>query len=202
MIVGAKYKICKRLGSSVFEKCQTQKFQLAEARGAKSKKRGRPGSEYQKQLIEKQKLRLTYGLTEKQFSAYVAIALENHVNPAATLFGLLESRLDSVVYRMGLTKTRRAARQMVSHGHVVVDGRRVTIPSFRVRHGMQLTIREGSRGSTLFANLTERLAEYRAPAWVMFDPSTMTGSMKDAPTLPSGEGTGADMQAVFEYYTR
>lgn len=203
MKLGPRYKICKRLGASIFEKCQTQAFQLSAARSAKTRtKRGRRGgSEYQKQLIEKQKLRLSYGLSEKQFRSYINRALENHTNPPQTLFELLERRLDSVVYRMGLARTRREARQIVSHGHITVNGRRITIPSYQVKTTDAIAIREGSRGTTLFANASERLAEYSAPRWVSFDPSAMAGALKEAPVF-SDQDMVSDIGAVFEYYTR
>lgn len=203
MKLGPRYKICKRLGSSIYEKCQTQRFQLSEARTAKNKKKGggRGGSEFRRQLIEKQKLRFTYGLTEKQFAGYVETALENHVNPQESLFQALESRLDSVVYRMGLAGTRRMARQLVSHGHLTVNGKRMTIPSYRVKPTDVLAVREGSRGSSLFANAHERLTEYRSPEWISFDPSTFTGSLTKLP-LFAAQDSAADIQAVFEYYTR
>lgn len=202
MKLGPRYKICKRLGSSIFEKCQTQRFQLSEARSAKNKKgKRRTGSEFNRQLIEKQKLRLMYGLTEKQFGSYVEKALENHVSPQETLFQSLETRLDSVVYRMGLAGTRRMARQLVSHGHFTVNGVRSTIPSYRVRLTDTIAIREGSRVSSLFANLTERLVEYRSPSWVRFDPGTFEGRLVTLPVLKE-QDTGADIQAVFEFYTR
>ncbi len=202
MKLGPRYKICKRLGSSIFEKCQTQRFQLSEARSAKNKKgKRRTGSEFNRQLIEKQKLRLMYGLTEKQFSSYVEKALENHTSPQETLFQSLETRLDSVIYRMGLAGTRRMARQIVSHGHVTVNGVRSTIPSYRVRLTDTLAIREGSRTSSLFGNLSERLLEYRAPSWVRFDPSSFEGKLVTLPVMKE-QDTGADIQAVFEFYTR
>ena len=201
MKLGPRYKICKRLGSSIFEKCQTQRFQLSEARSAKNKKRRRPGSEYNRQLIEKQKMRLTYGLTEKQFRHYIEKALENHVNPQETLFQSLESRLDSVTYRMGLAGTRRMARQLVSHGHITVNGKKMTIPSYQVKTTDAISIREGSRTSSLFANANERLAEYSSPQWVAFDPGSFEGNMKQKPVF-ADQDTGVDIQAVFEYYTR
>jgi small subunit ribosomal protein S4 len=101
MKLGPRYKIAKRLGAQIFEKTQTQRFVLSRERSAKNKKGRRGGSDYQRQLIEKQKLRLSYSLTEKQFSTYVARALESKV-PQATLFNELETRLDSIIYRMGL----------------------------------------------------------------------------------------------------
>lgn len=202
MKLGPRYKICKRLGPSVFEKCQTQRFQVsASKKPQKGKGFKRGGSEYQKQLLEKQKLRLTYGLTEKQFASYVEKALANHVNPQETLFQELEERLDSVVYRMGLAKTRRMARQIVAHGHVTVNGRRVTIPSYKVSTTDALAVRDGSRTSALFENLSERLREYRHPSWIQFDDKALVGAMKTKP-LFSDQDTAVDMRAVFEYYTR
>jgi len=202
MKLGNRYKICKRLGASIFEKCQTQSFQLSAARSAKNKKKGRRNvSEFNRQLIEKQKLRLMYGLTEGQFSRYIETALENHVNPQETLFQGLETRLDSIIYRMGLAGTRRMARQIASHGHITVNGTRVTIPSYRMRVGDAIAVREGSRSSSLFANANEKLAEYNAPAWVSFNATTFDGSLTSLPSL-AGQDTGVDMQAVFEFYTR
>ena len=113
MITGPRYKIAKRLGASVFEKAQTQKFALSAERSAKNKKRSRNRqSEYGKQMLEKQKVRITYGLPERQFRNYVHKALAAHnVKPTERLHEMLELRLDNVVWRLGLTSTRRAARQ-------------------------------------------------------------------------------------------
>src|SRR3989344_3987742 len=109
MLIGPKYKICKRLGASVFEKCQTQKFQLAEARAPRKIRSKRGGSDYGQQLIEKQKARFTYGLTETQFSRYVREAMSARgKDSSAGLLSRLESRLDNAVYRAGFVKTRRA----------------------------------------------------------------------------------------------
>jgi len=201
MKLGPKYKICKRLGSPIFEKCQTQAFQISAAKRAQGKRPRRGGSEYQKQLIEKQKLRLLYGLTEKQFSNYVKAALQNHVNPQESLFQSLEERLDSVTYRMGLAKTRRMARQMVSHGHITVNGRRVTIPSYHVKTTDAIAVRDGSRSSVLFESMTDRLQEYKSPSWIQFDVKALTGALKAKPTL-EGQDAPVDIRAVFEYYTR
>lgn len=201
MIIGPKYKICKRLGSPIFEKCQTRAFALAGERApAKKKKGGRAPSDYSRQLIEKQKLRLTYGLSEKQFGNYVEKALESKV-PQATLFALLEGRLDSLAYRMGFAKTRRMARQMVSHGHITVNGRKSTVPSTQVSVGDVIALREGSRDSAMFAGLAEKLKEYNAPHWVAFDMSANEGKLSNVPALAENDAA-ADIGAVFEYYTR
>lgn len=200
MKLGPRYKIAKRLGAPIFEKTQTQRFVLSKERSEKNKKGRRGGSDFQRQLIEKQKMRLTYGLTEKQFSMYVKRALESS-NPQTTLFNELETRLDSLVYRMGLALTRRHARQVVSHGHFTVNGRRVTIPSYRISSSDKVAIREGSRTSALFANVVDRLKEFRSPSWVAFDTGTMEGGMTKDPVLAE-QDAAADMGAVFEYYTR
>jgi small subunit ribosomal protein S4 len=202
MKIGPRYKICKRLGSNIFEKCQTRSFAISKERSGASKKKGRRSvSDFSRQLIEKQKLRLTYGLSERQFAGYVEKSLESGANPQAVLFGLLESRLDSVAYRMGIVSTRRAARQLVSHGHLTVNGRKVTVPSYQASAGDSVAIREGSRDSGLFAGLSERLKEYRFPTWVQFDAEKKEGSLDSLPVMKD-QDTPADIGAVFEYYTR
>ncbi len=203
MKLGPRYKIAKRLGSPIFEKTQTQRFAVSQQRSAANKKGKRkgPGSDYSRQLIEKQKLRLTYGLTEKQFSSYVKKALESESNPQSTLFILLETRLDSIVYRMKLAGTRRMARQMVSHGHFIVDGSRTKVPSHHISVGQVITVREGSKDGALFAGLTDRLKEAKLSSWISFDAEKKEGSLLAEPVF-SEQDTPADIGAVFEYYTR
>lgn len=200
MKIGPKFKIAKRLKAPIFEKTQTRAFLLSKERTEKNKKGRRGGSDFQRQLIEKQKMRLSYGLTEKQFSNYVLKALSSKV-PQATLFGDLESRLDALVYRMGLTRTRRAARQMVSHGHITVNGRRVTVPSYRIRVGDALSIREGSKEGALFGGISDKLKEHKMPSWVTFDASSLEGTMTSVPNVAEQDAI-ADIGAVFEFYTR
>ena len=178
MKLGPRYKICK--GSARTYSRSARRKVLRSPRSALRRLRKRKGrrnfSDFGRQLIEKQKLRLTYGLTEKQFAGYVEKSLESGANPQAFLFGLLESRLDSIAYRMGLVSTRRASRQLVSHGHLLVNGRRTTVPSYQVSPGTMIAIREGSRDSGLFADLADRLKEYHFPAWVTFDVEKREGS--------------------------
>ena len=199
MKLGPRYKIAKRLGP-IFEKTQTQAFVLSKERWLKNKKGRRGGSDYSRQLLEKQKMRLTYGLTEKQFANYIKAALES-ANPQVTLFKGLETRLDSAVYRMGLAATRRQARQLVSHGHFVVNGKKSTVPSQRLYVGDVVSVREGSRTSALFSNLAERLAEHKSPRWVEFNAGTFEGKLTEDPAAGEHEAA-ADVGAVFEYYTR
>lgn len=202
MIIGPKYKIAKRLGASVFEKTQTQKFALSEARSARNKtRRGGMASDYKKQLIEKQKMRFSYGISEKQLSRYITEAFEKGNQPIASLIARLESRLDNVVYRLGLAKTRRLARQLVSHGHVCVNGRRLNIPSHKVAIGDIVSIREQSKQSPLFVTLGETLASYTAPHWLTLNAKELSGKKSAEPTYEPSE-TLFDPQQVLEYYSR
>lgn len=201
MKIGPKYKIARRLGGGVFDKTQTQKFALSEGRHAKAKKgKKKQLSEYGMQLIEKQKIRFTYNVSEKQFSNYVKEAIATKgANSAELLQELLENRLDNVVYRLGIAPTRQAARQMVSHGHFSVNGTRTSIPSYRLKIGDKISVREGSRKSPLFVDLAKKLENSVSPVWVTFDTSKMEGAVKSRPTK---EGAFLDFARVLEFYSR
>src|SRR5581483_1111869 len=190
MLVGPKYKICKRLGSSVFEKCQTQKFQLSEQncpRRTTRPKRG-GGSDFGAQLLEKQKARFTYGLSESQFSRYVHEAMEKKGKDSGEgLMTRLESRLDNVVFRAGFVKTRRAARQLVSHGHVTVNGKRMNVPSHCVSVGDVVGIRTESRQSPLFANRNEVMAEIKTPQWMELEDGGYAAKIAASPSVAPTE---------------
>lgn len=202
MKIGPKFKIAKRLGAPIFEKTQTQKFELSLARGGRRVKRAGQASDYKKQMTEKQKMRFSYGITEKQLRRYVddAVSKTGH-QPVAVLMDRLESRLDNVIYRMGLAKTRRLARQIASHGHICVNGKRMTIPSHRVKIGDVITIREGSRQTGLFIDLNNTFDVARLPAWVTFDPKKHAGTVTQAPIYNPSE-TLFDPEQVMEFYSR
>lgn len=197
MINKPKFKICKRLGPGVYDKCQTAKFVVATP---KRGKRPKALSEYGKQLVEKQKVRFSYGISEKQLSNYVKKASKAKGSGATDKFYEdLESRLDNVVYRMGLSATRRAARQMVSHGHFVVNGRKVTIPSYSVMPGDVVEIREGSKSKRLWAELAERMKNYTSPNWVIFDLDKMEGKIL---SKPKNTESFFNLNSVLEFYSR
>ncbi len=202
MKIGPKFKIAKRLGAPIFEKTQSAKFELSLSRTGRTTGK-RPGqmSDYKRQLIEKQKMRFTYGLTEKQLRRYVDEAIEKSNQPVTVLMERLESRLDNVIYRMGLAKTRRLARQIVSHGHICVNGKKMTIPSHKVKVGDTISIREGSRQTGLFINLGETHEAVGVPAWTSFDAKKMEGSMKSVPVYNPAESL-FDPDQVMEYYSR
>lgn len=198
--IKSKYKIGKRLGPGVFEQLQTQKFALSQARNAK-KPRGRGISDYGRQLLEKQRVRFTYGLSEKQLSNYAAKAYVA-ADPSTALHRALEMRADSVAYRAGFAPTRRAARQMVSHGHLLVNGRRITTPSYALRKGDALSVREGSRKSVLFASLADKNEERRStPQWLAVDVNLLTAKIEGEPQYTTVE-TGLDYPTLFEFYSR
>lgn len=203
MKIGPKFKIAKRLGAPIFEKTQTQKFELSVARSQNVRRGRRPGqiSDYKRQLTEKQKMRFTYGISEKQLRRYVDEAVEKSNQPVALIMDRLESRLDNVIYRLGLAKTRRLARQIASHGHVCVNGKKMTIPSHRVKVGDVISVREGSRQTGLFINLSDTHEAAGVPAWLSFDVKKMEGTMKAAPAYNPAE-TLFDPEQVMEYYSR
>ncbi len=201
MISKPKFKICRRLGPGVYDKCQTPKFSAASGKFAKGGKRPKALSEYGIALIEKQKIRFSYGLTERQLSNYVENAMRAKGSGAADkLFERLETRLDNVVYRMGLANSRAFARQMVSHGHFLVNEHKVTIPSYEIKIGDIIKIREGSKGKKLFEGLAERLKDYNSPAWLTpFSAEKGEGNVKDK---PKNVETFFDINTVLEFYSR
>jgi len=200
MKTAPKYKLCRRLGSAVFEKCQTQKFVLSEARHKKTGKRPKALSDYGAQLIEKQKIRFTYNITEKQFSNYIKQAVaQKAVAPAEKLFESLEHRLDNVVYRLGFGHTRTLTRQMVSHGHFTVNGKRTTVPSYKVYDGDIIAVREGSRKSALFTEFAKKVKDYSVPAWLKLDAVNLSGSVVGK---PKNLDSSLNFNAVLEFYSR
>jgi small subunit ribosomal protein S4 len=141
MIIGPKYKIARRLGAPVFEKTQTQKFSVRSERKMKNRGFSKQKSEFGQQLNEKQKARMYYGVSEKQFSKYVKEAISKKASKAVgLLFETLETRLDNLVYRLGFAQTRYQARQFVGHGHILVNGKKVTIPSYVVKQGDTISL--------------------------------------------------------------
>ncbi len=197
-----KYKIGRRLGAGVFEKCQTAKFVASEARHLKNSKNKRPKvlSGFALQFVEKQKVRFMYNISEKQFSNYIKEAVATKGAPATeTLYELLENRLDNVTYRLGLAHTRRLSRQMTSHGHITVNGKKTTVPSLRVKIGDVIAVRPGSQKSVLFAEMVKKSKEYTAPNWLTFNAETLSGKVVGKPKNVDGF---LDLNTVLEFYSR
>lgn len=202
MINKPKYKVARRLGTGLFEKTQTQKFALREGRRAQVKTRPKAKSEFGIQLLEKQKARANYGVGERQFAKYAEEVLKKKdVKTDELLYEKLETRLDNVVYRMGLAPTRQAARQMVSHGHIVIKDFRITIPSYNVKVGDIIKIREASIKKALFAGLSEKLKDKVVPSWLSFDAEKKTGVVQGKPKMVKSELL-FDIATVLEFYRR
>ncbi|MBI2674067.1 MAG: 30S ribosomal protein S4 [Candidatus Zambryskibacteria bacterium] len=201
MRIGPKYKIARRLGAPVFEKTQTPKYVLSLARKEKNDKGHRkPKSEFGQELIEKQKTRYSYGLSEAQFRTYVAKALRAS-DPIQKLFSILESRLDNIVYRSGLAKTRAQARQAASHGHIIVNNARVTIPSILLSKGDVVGLRAGSASSPLFGEVEERMKTIAMPVWLKADPEKRQVTVLGQAVYAAKENI-FDLGVVIEFYNR
>jgi small subunit ribosomal protein S4 len=197
----SKFKLCRRAGtalSGVSQKYEKSKRQtLPGQHGAARKKL----SEYAIQLAEKQKVRNTYGMLEKQFRRVYDRAVKHQGVTGTVLLQLLESRLDNVVYRSGLVATRAQARQMINHGHILVDGQKVDIPSYQVKPSQIITVREKSRAS--FKQLKE-LSPYQtveAPHWLSVDEDNLVVKFVMLPDRGDLDAT-INEALVIEYYSR
>ncbi len=201
MRIGPKYKLARRLGAPIFEKTQSPKYAQSLARKEKSSKGWtKPKSEYGKELTEKQKSRFNYGITERQLRNYVLKSLKV-ASPAQKLFSQLETRLDNALYRAGFAKTRGQARQAASHGHLMLNGKRVTIPSIALKVGDKVSLRPTSATSPLFADLTERAKSLTVPAWLEVDPEARELKVVGEPVYAPG-GEVFDLRVVIEFYNR
>jgi small subunit ribosomal protein S4 len=144
-------------------------------------RRGR-GSEYRLRLREKQKVKRYYGVYEKQFMRYFRMAERQKGNTGSALLSILERRLDNVLYKLGLAPSRASARQAMGHGHVHVNGRRVTVPSYVVRVGDQITIKESERSQKLVRTWLEELGEPHLQNWLKLDLTKLAGEVLAVPT--------------------
>ncbi len=204
----AKCKICRRAGEKLFlkgDRCFTPKCAMVKRPYAPGKldserKHKSQVTEYGLQLREKQKVRNIYGVSEKQFRNYVDKAMGHKgVETTGLLFESLESRLDNVVFRLGFVPSRALARQSVSHGHVLVNGKRTTVPSYKVRVGDTISFREGSKVSKLFALAAERVKNITPPTWLSLDKEKMVAEIKGK---PKDTEIVYNLQSVVEFYSR
>jgi len=192
--------MCRRLGSGVYEKCQTQKFVQSEAKKARSAGRKKAPTDYGMQLIEKQKVRFSYGITEKQLSNYVEKAVHTKgVVVTDKLYEELETRLDNIVYRLGFANSRAFARQLVSHGHFTVNGTRTNIPSRKIKIGDKIAVREGSRSSVVFQDFEKKVKEYTWPKWLKLNPGALEAEVI---ARPKNEEQFLQFETVLEFYSR
>ncbi|HKZ55678.1 MAG TPA: 30S ribosomal protein S4 [Anaerolineales bacterium] len=207
---GPVCKLCRREGEKLFlkgQRCYTPKCSF-ERRGFPPGEHGRDSqfrrrrvSDYQRQLREKQKARRVYGVMEKQFRRYYRSALRKRGLTGVNLLQSLELRLDNVVFRLGFAASRAQARELVTHGHFNVNGRRTDVPSMLVRPGDQVEVREGSRKRTFFKDLPA-LAETRpAPRWIDRDLQNLAGRILQNPERQDVDAS-LNEQAIVEFYSR
>ena len=196
----SKYKICRRLGVNLWGRAKSPKRDYAP--GEHGQRRRKP-SDYGTQLFAKQKLKGYYGnITERQFRRYYEMAVNGKGDTSENLIGLLERRLDTVVYRMKLVPTVFAARQFVSHGHVKVNGKRVTIPSYRVQDGDAISIKDKAREMTLVMAAQES-SERDVPDYLEVDANRGEGKFIRAPKLADVPyPVQMEPNLVVEYYSR
>jgi small subunit ribosomal protein S4 len=200
-------RLCRREGQKLFLKgsrCYTGKCALerrAYAPGQHGQARGRKPSEYSLQLREKQKVRRMYGVLEKQFHNYFTLASRQKGMTGENLLRLLERRLDNVVFRLGFAASRPEARQLVTHGHLTINGKRVDIPSYLVEVGEIIAFNEKSRGNNRVKELTDALRENTSPSWLSLDAENARGTVL---ALPNREDIQAPIEEhlIVEKYSR
>ena len=183
---GSVCRLCRREGEKLYlkgdrclsEKCAVSRRSYAPGQHGQERKKI---SEYGLQLREKQKLRRIYGILERQFARYFALAERKKGVTGENLLQILESRLDNVVYRMGFAASRAEARQLVRHGHFEVNGRRVNIPSYSVRVGDEIKLREEALGSPRVKQLVAQAQDRTVPEWLEVDVVKMSGRVKAMP---------------------
>jgi len=201
--LGPKHKLCRRVGEKLCgnDKCPVSRRPFKPGVHGPTSRTRLTG--YGIQLIEKQKAKMIYGLLERQFRKYVEMSSRSKENSSDVLLRLLETRLDNVIYRLGIAKTRGQARQYVGHGHFTVNGRKVTVPSIAVRAGDVIGVREQSAKSKIFEGIKERLAaaNLELPAWLTFDLENLTAKIV---AMPSSADAAPlfDPKQIIELYSR
>jgi small subunit ribosomal protein S4 len=178
-------------------KCVT--VRAPHAPGSHGKSRRRAPSEVGTQLREKQKIKATYGLREQAMRRVFEDASRNPGVTSQMILTILERRLDNIVYRLGFAPSRSVARQLVSHGHITVNGRRVDIPSYQVKMGDLIAIRKESKDHHVLKNLAERIKKYEAPVWLTLDKKKIEGKMS---AMPKDVEMSFDVPLVVDYYSK
>ncbi len=204
-LLSPKCKQCRREGKKLFlkgERCYGVKCAMVKrpyAPGQHGQARRMRVSEYCLQLREKQKVKRIYGILERQFRRYYDEADRMKGNTGSLLVSVLERRLDNVVYRSGLASSRNQARQLVNHGHFLVNGEKVDIPSYKVREGDVVSIKNVK--GACFKELPETIKNFTAPDWISLDPKKLEAKVS---SVPAGNDVDLDanVHLVIEYYAK
>ncbi|MEE4194228.1 MAG: 30S ribosomal protein S4 [Anaerolineae bacterium] len=205
---GPACKLCRREGEKLFlkgERCYTAKCAMEKrayppGEHGRMRQQGRE-SDYSRQLRAKQRVRRVYGVLEKQFRRYFEVARQQEGLTGLNLLQTLESRFDNVIYRMGFAPNRNAARQLVTHGHFMVNGRRTDVPSMLISPNDEIVVREESRKNEYFKTLGELAAQRSCAVWLERDVNAYSGRMIRLPERAEIDGN-LNEQLVVEYYSR
>ena len=207
--VGPSCRLCRREGTKLFlkgtkcltEKCPVERRAYAPGQHGQSGGRQRKASEYAKQLREKQKVKRMYGLTERQFrNTFDAVTREPGVK-GTNLLVALESRLDNIVYRLGFASSRKAARQLITHGHIEVNGRRLDIPAYRVVPGQEVRVAPASRDMVAVKLAQEAATRGQPVSWLSVDQDKAAGRFTERPTRDAIP-INAQEQLIVELYSK
>jgi small subunit ribosomal protein S4 len=207
--IGSVCALCRREGSKLYlkgnrcytPKCAIEKRAYAPGQHGPTGGMRRKASDYATQLREKQKARRIYGVMERQFRRYFADATKTTGVTGVALLQSLESRLDNIVFRLGLATSRRQARQLVMHGHFLVNGKKMTVPSVLLKAGDSIAVTEDARKNTYFQSLGKDLARHSVAEWLSFDAHNLTGSVLNLPSRQQID-TPLKEQLIVEYYSR
>jgi small subunit ribosomal protein S4 len=207
--IDASCRQCRREGTKLFlkgsrcltEKCSVEKRAYAPGQHGQQQARRRKASQYSRQLREKQKVKRIYGLTERQFrNTFERVSHEEGVTGENLLIAL-ETRLDNIVYRMGFAASRKAARQLVSHGHVEVNGHRLDVPSAHVKQGDEIRLRPASKDLDAVVVALDLASKGQTVSWVAVDREGRTGRLTERPTR-STIPVAAEEQLIVELYSK
>lgn len=204
---GPKEKLSRRIGENLGLKAE-RSFSPKSAflkkpyrPGMHGKSRRRALSEFGTQLLEKQKIRFIYGITERQLQKYFNEAKQKKGVTGDLLLSALEKRLDNAIYKSGLASSRAIARQLASHSHFLLNNKKITIPSYPVKTGDTITIRPRSRSKAIFFDLANKLKKHEAPAWLVIDKKNFEIKIKSDPKIDDLP-KNFNMSTVIAYYSR
>jgi small subunit ribosomal protein S4 len=206
---GPVCKLCRREGEKLFlkgercfsPKCAFERRSYAPGQHGRQAQYRRKESDYALQLRAKQKARRVYGIQERQFRRYFREAQRVKGLTGVNLLVMLESRLDNVAYRLGFASSRAQARQLLLHGHLEVNGRKTNIPSYLVKPGDIIAVRENSRGKAYFKEVSQILDDDQVPSWLSLDSANLTGKMLELPSRDEID-ISLNEQLIVEYYSR
>jgi len=203
----SKCKLCRREGKKLMlkgERCNSPKCALSRrsyAPGVHGPKNTRVRhSEYSLQLREKQRAKRIYGMREKQFKLLFVKASKGG-NAGSSLMGLLETRLDNVIYRFGFAASRAQARQLVGHCHFLINGKTVNIPSYQVNPGDLISVKKSKKNNKIFVNMADKMKKTVVPGWLNFDVSEMTGKVLHQPSVEDIDKS-VNNQMIVEFYSK